>query len=259
MKPPFFSIITCTRNSEKYLAECIKSVETQTFKDYEHVFIDAFSKDKTISIIEKYRKKHPKKVKLLQSKPKGIANAMNKGIRTSRGVFLCHLHSDDYFYSAKTLKIVHDIYKKTKSPWIVGASAKKYEKQNKLIISPKISRLKQKMLFAEDYISHQNAFVKKDLFKKYGLFDETFRICMDYEFWLRLLKNKEKPLFINENLSVFRVHSESLSASHNHMIEILKEDFYARKKNTSYYLIYEILSLANKVLRNIYKKPNNSY
>ena len=257
MKNPFFSIITCTYNSEKYLAECIKSVENQTFKDYEHIFIDGFSNDNTIKIIEKYRKTNPKKVKLYQSKPKGIADAMNRGIKASRGIFLCHMHSDDYFYSPESLEIISSIYKKTKSPWIVGATAKKYEKQNKTIAYPKISKLKQKMLFAEDYISHQNAFVKKELFEKYGLFNENFKFCMDYEFWMRLLKNNEKALFINKNISVFRVHEDSLSASHKHMAEILKEDFYARKKNTPFYIVYEILSLSNKVLRTIYKKITN--
>ena len=47
-----FTIITCTFNSEKYLEECIDTVRKQDFKNYEHIFVDAFSTDSTISMIK---------------------------------------------------------------------------------------------------------------------------------------------------------------------------------------------------------------
>jgi len=90
-----FSIITCTYNSEKYLQENINSVESQIFHNFEHVFIDGNSSDKTIEIIKKYQKKYPHTVKLLQCEPKGISNAMNHGINQSSGQYIIHLHSDD--------------------------------------------------------------------------------------------------------------------------------------------------------------------
>ena len=250
MKPQF-SIITCTYNSEKYIKECIRSVEKQTFKNYEHIFIDAYSKDKTIDIIKKYQKKNTKKIKLYFLKPKGISNAMNEGIIRSNGIYICHLHSDDYFNTEKSLEIIHDTIKKTKSNLIVGVTAKKIENKNKITTLKKISKIKQKSLFFENYISHQNTFIKKSLFEKYGMFDETFKLCMDYDFILRLLKNKEQPTYINKNISIFRVHEDSISASHKHIKEILIEDYRARKKNTKYYVPYEILSLINKTLRQL--------
>jgi len=249
MRKPFFSIITCTYNSEKYILECIKSVEKQTFIDYEHIFIDGFSKDKTLEIIKKYKKKNPKKVRIYQLNPKGISNAMNEGIKHAKGNFLCFLHSDDYFYTPKTLEIVHNSCKEKDHNLIIGRTAKKYEKNNKIVVFKKISNIKEHSLFIENYVSHQNTFIKKELFDKYGSFDERLKYCMDYEYILRLLKNKENPDYVNEAFSVFRVHENSMSASHKHILEILKEDYYARKKNTPHYLIYEVLSLINKLVR----------
>ena len=56
-KKPFFSIITVTKNSERFIERNIKSVLNQTIKDYEHIIIDGKSNDKTLEIINKYKKK----------------------------------------------------------------------------------------------------------------------------------------------------------------------------------------------------------
>lgn len=73
------SIITCTWNSEKYLQECIDSVKNQSWNlKIEHIFVDGFSTDKTLEIIQSYQKECKDRidVKILQSSPKGVYNAM---------------------------------------------------------------------------------------------------------------------------------------------------------------------------------------
>jgi glycosyltransferase involved in cell wall biosynthesis len=65
------SIITCTYNSEKYLQECIDSVVAQNLDihEYEHIFVDAYSTDKTKKIIVEYKKKYSN-VRLIEREPK---------------------------------------------------------------------------------------------------------------------------------------------------------------------------------------------
>jgi len=63
---PFFSIVTCTYNSERFVQRNIDSVRSQTFKNYEHIFIDGYSKDRTVQIIRDYLSKSKSKVKLFQ-------------------------------------------------------------------------------------------------------------------------------------------------------------------------------------------------
>gem|GEM_PF-1669444 len=66
------SIITCTYNSEKYLAGCIQSLITQNLNvnDFEHIFVDAFSSDSTINIINEYKNNHTThNINLIRSKP----------------------------------------------------------------------------------------------------------------------------------------------------------------------------------------------
>lgn len=67
------SIITCTYNSEKYLRECLQSIEKQRIseKNFEHIFIDGNSTDSTIEIIQEYKKRNPKfRIKIISSDPK---------------------------------------------------------------------------------------------------------------------------------------------------------------------------------------------
>ena len=104
---PLFSIITCTLNSEQSIARNINSVSNQTFKNHEHIFIDGNSRDKTLKIINKYKRQNPSSIKLFKAKPQGISHAMNLGILNAGGKYIIHLHSDDYFYDNKVLEDVN--------------------------------------------------------------------------------------------------------------------------------------------------------
>lgn len=118
-----FSIITCTLNSEKYILRNIESVKNQTFNNFEHIFIDGFSKDNTVKIIKNYinnKNDYSNKIKLFQYEPKGIANAFNLGIKHSNGEYLFFLNSDDYFYDNNVLIDVHKFLNENNLDWIYG-------------------------------------------------------------------------------------------------------------------------------------------
>jgi glycosyltransferase involved in cell wall biosynthesis len=67
---PFFTIITCTKNSAKFINTCLESVKVQTFRDFEHIIVDGDSKDDTLNILKNYTKN------IISTPPKGIADAM---------------------------------------------------------------------------------------------------------------------------------------------------------------------------------------
>ena len=99
----YISIITVVLNGEKTLERTIKSVINQSYKNFEHIVIDGGSTDGTIKILKKYSKK----ISYWKSeKDKGIYDAMNKGIKKSKGNIIGILNSDDY-YLKNALKIVN--------------------------------------------------------------------------------------------------------------------------------------------------------
>lgn len=237
-----FSIITCTYNSDQYLQANIDSVKNQTFHDFEHIFIDGFSSDKTVDIINKYQQDFPGRVKFFQFKPEGIANAMNKGIERACGEYINHLHSDDSFYANDVLEKVAIFIEKNHNPDLIYGKANFYNDKKSRIIPHRAiyKKLRFWLLLMTNYIPHQAAFKKKKLFDKFGMFDNSYKNSMDYEMWLRLSKKRISSRFINEIICNFSVRADSQSSIGKETY--LEENVTIRQKYLRNKLLLKILS-----------------
>ena len=118
-----FSIITVTKNSGKYLEKNILSLIKQKYQNYEHIIIDAKSKDNTKKILNKYKSK----LKILSENDNGIYYAMNKGIKLASGDVIGVLNSDDYYYP-NGLKIIYDYFTKYPQIDFIFGTTIKYNK-----------------------------------------------------------------------------------------------------------------------------------
>ncbi|MBW6441467.1 glycosyltransferase [Patescibacteria group bacterium] len=213
-KGPKITIVTCTYNSEKYLEKCLKSVEIQKYKNIQHIFNDSYSTDKTIEIINKYIEKYKDKydIKFIQSPPKGVGNALNVATKHATGDIIHYLHSDDYYCDKNALKRVSNYFKKNpKIVWLTGNFF--FEVKGKKIIIPHTPILKvapKKALSVMNIIHHENTFMKTEMVRKYGGFNEKERIVVEYGLWLRLIRD-HKPLIVNDEFTVFIIHKGSTS------------------------------------------------
>jgi len=206
MFSPFFSIITCTYNSAKYVDDNINSLKSQTFKDYEHIFVDGFSSDKTIELLSNYKSDNSN-IKIIQSEARGIANAMNVGIKNAQGKYLLFLNSDDYLTDSKSLeKVFNKIGENPGYQWYYGIINAVSETGDKLYSYPhrKYQKIFCYWIFRFTFfMQHPATFYSRDLFSKYGLYDESLN-AMDYEYAVRIGK-KEKAKFMDIIVSNFRV------------------------------------------------------
>lgn len=215
---PFFSIITCTFNSAEYLQETIESVERQNFTDFEHVFMDAFSSDTTISMIKAYQVRCPTKVVLHQLPAKGISNAMNAGIELARGKVILHLHGDDRLASERVLGVVRDQFVATGASIVVGncmltgQDRISYTWPRNGLAWVLLKFFLRAVMFYSNLIPHPSTYVMKSVFQRHGGFDEQYKVVMDYDFWFRVLRH-EKVFVTNEVLSVYRFHSDTVSTT----------------------------------------------
>jgi len=214
-----FSIITCTYNSEKYLSRCIASVRGQTFKDYEHIFIDGYSNDNTIKMIDEY-KAHNKNVRFLQKEKRGISNAMNEGIRDAGGEYIIHLHSDDRFYDPMVLEDTASFLEKYCPDWIYGKINVLKDNEHRIGIFPdrKVLQYSYKSIFGKyllkffSFVPHQAVFIKKQVFEVYGYFDESISTAMDPDLWMRIRK-KTTWTFFDRIISDFCIGEDTESSS----------------------------------------------
>jgi glycosyltransferase involved in cell wall biosynthesis len=202
---PAFSVITCTRNSEPWVAESIKSVLAQEAVEIEYIFVDGRSTDGTLSVI----KNIDRPVKLIQNRCNGISDAMNAGLALATREIVAYLHADDFYLHADVLKTVAESFKTTQCQWLFGRTMSII--QGQLIpegyTAPRYSR---RQLLRGNFIPHPACFVKRSLLLQAGGFNTALRYAMDYDLWLRLSLLSE-PLQMNKPLTAFREHSGSLS------------------------------------------------
>jgi len=218
------SIITATWNRVDFIDKCLESVEKQTYRNIEHIFVDAYSTDGTVEHIKEYIKKNKDiTCKFIQSKPKGIANAMNIGIKNATGDVIHILHSDDYYLNETSLERANAQFEKNKDvKWLIGSLGIEY-KGTRLIIKYKyLLELGIKTLTGVMLVPHENTFIKRSVFDEYGMFRKDLKVTMDYDYWIRLLQD-ETPTIVNECYAVFIIHKGSMSSNPKNWIRVLEE------------------------------------
>lgn len=217
-----FSIITCTWNSEPFLAQSIASVLAQDYPHVEYIFVDGGSDDGTLERIRNLSRPY----KLLENVRGGISNAMNAGARAATGDVIAHLHSDDYYTHPEALGDVAQALEQKRAAWLFGRCMSDINGQ-RIPENYAIPCYSYRRLLKGNFIPHPATFVRRSLFERAGMFDESIKYAMDYDLWLRLGKIAE-PVQLDEHLAAFRWHPGSLTSS-NQMAS-LKDDFAVRMR-----------------------------
>ena len=178
--PHKISIITINYNNLEGLRKTFESVFKQTETDFEYIVIDGNSNDGSKELIIE----NSKKINFwVSEKDKGIYNALNKGINSSNGEYILCLNSGDCLYDNEVIKNVKlelsgnedIIYGNT---FISNAAIP--ERAGLWLHPEKLSF----DLFLKGSISHQSAFVKRDLYQKVGNYDENLKIVSDWKFFI---------------------------------------------------------------------------
>ena len=100
------SIIIPVYNDEKFLAKSLKSIQEQTLKNIEIIYVDDGSTDLSCSLIEEYMQSDSR-IRLFYQKHAGAGVARNKGISIANGEYISFLDADDYYYEKNALEIMY--------------------------------------------------------------------------------------------------------------------------------------------------------
>ncbi|WP_081212328.1 glycosyltransferase family 2 protein [Salegentibacter sediminis] len=179
-KAPLISIITVNLNNLEGLKKTMQSVFEQTWQEFEYIVIDGGSTDGSKEYIESNKDKIDYWV---SEKDKGVYNAMNKGIKIAKGEYLYFLNSGDILYDTLTLKKIAPNLKG--NDVVYGNLIKVYrdergEQVDKGVNGEDVS-LKT---FIKGNLNHQATFLTKNIFEKYGLYDESLKIVSDWKLYL---------------------------------------------------------------------------
>lgn len=131
-----FSIIIPVYNVEAYLPECIDSVLSQSYKNYELILVDDGSSDGCPQICDDYATKDIR-IKVIHKQNGGASDARNFGIDAASGEFILFIDSDDYWSTPDVLFKINEILKSNKDAHIVQFGQEKfYSKDNNLVAGP---------------------------------------------------------------------------------------------------------------------------
>ena len=236
------SIITVTKNSEKYLEKNILSVHKQMYKNYEHIIIDGKSTDNTLNIINK----HKKKIKyFISEKDKGLYDAMNKGIKKSSGDIIGILNSDDIYYN-ETLEIVNKYFNKYKKLDFLFGSVFKH----RLLYGYYPQKIKWTFGF---YSTHSiGFFIIKEAQKKVGYYNIKYKYSAYYDLFYRLVVKKKMNGMATKKSEVFGKFRRGGLSSRIRYIDFLKECTQIRLDNKQNFFIVYVIFFA-RLLRNFKK------
>ncbi len=207
---PRVSVIIPTYKREGLLKRAIESVLNQTFDDFEIVVIDGARSEATRELVDSF---NDGRLRYIPQKGKGISNARNLGVLKSRGEFMAFLDDDDRWREDK-LERQLELFKELPSNYglIYTAFTYYYLERRKIlgIKHPKAVGNVYSYLLKDNITGTSTIMVKRECFKRAGIFRENFPTCEDWDMWLRMSRI---CLFgaIDEPLVDYSIHSGQFS------------------------------------------------
>ena len=207
------SVITPSYNSERYISETIKSVQSQTYQNWEMIIVDDCSTDSTCEIVSEFAQKDARIRLLRQERNSGAGAARTRAMRESTGRFIAYLDADDIWKPDKIERQMSFMLERK-----CGFSCTSYE-----VIDDDGNKLgKQvRMLPKVDYVG----FLTNNLLQTVGIMVDTetvdkellvmpdIRRRQDAATWLQILKAGHECYGIDEILAEYRRAAGSLSSN----------------------------------------------
>lgn len=232
------SIIMPVCNNEKYLSDSIESILNQTYENIELLILDDGSKDKSLSIIEKYALDN-KNIRIISRNNKGVANSISELIKYSNGEYIARMDGDDISYLNR-IETQIKYLKENSDVSLVGSyvdiEISDYKNDDDKLMCEKIFNFKidknnpSIKILNGHKICHGTFFGKADLFKKID-YNSGLKTSEDIDFIFNAIKQNfkldiiPKKLYLNRVNSKFVHEQKHLDIKYNREILISKIKF----------------------------------
>lgn len=173
------SIITICYNSAKTIERTIQSVVSQDYANREYIIVDGLSSDSTMDIVGKYKDQIDI---IVSEKDQGISDAFNKGIRRATGDIIVMINADDILLPGALSKVAQ-VWTPEIDILATNVIMKDAETGYECRETP--STTFPLMPFFR-HVAHQGAYISRECYKKYGLYDINIRWPMDLEYLMRV-------------------------------------------------------------------------
>lgn len=204
---PTISVVLPVYNGEKYLAEAIESVLTQTFEDFELIIINDGSKDNSLSIIKRYMSQD-KRIKLIDRENKGLVYSLNEGVSQARGLFIARMDADDICLPARFEEQIN--YMQTHKLDLCGSWIQPFT-EDKMLPIRKHPESHEDITIAMIFfncLAHPSMMIKSNIFTNLNYDNE---VAEDYQLWCRAILRGYRVGNTPKVLLMYRVHAQQIT------------------------------------------------
>ena len=173
------SIITVCYNSALTIEKTIQSVVSQDYANREYIVVDGLSSDNTMDIVGKYRDQIDV---IISEKDQGISDAFNKGIRRATGDIIVMINADDILLPGALSKVAQ-VW--TPEIDVLATNVIMKDAETGFECREVPSTTFPLMPFFR-HVAHQGAYISRECYQKYGLYDTNIRWPMDLELLMRV-------------------------------------------------------------------------
>lgn len=242
---PLVSIITPLYNAEKYITATLKSIQNQTYTNWEHLIVNDLSTDTSLQLVETFAKKDPRIKVVTLSRNSGAAYSRNKATEIATGAYISFLDADDLWHPEKLEKQLrfmqeNEVAVSYTSYIHINEAGEPLGKRIKAL--PELPYKKQ---HSNNYIGNLTGIYKASEIGK--IIAPNIRKRQDWAVWLEAIKKSKRPaLGLQEDLAYYRIHEGSMSAN---KLNLVKYNFKFYKE----YLGYSWIKSAFYLVRFFYE------
>ena len=215
---PRVSAIIPTYDYARYVGEAVESVLAQSFHELEILVVDDGSTDETADVLRAFGER----IRCIRQEHRGLAAARNTGIRAARGRYVAFLDSDDLWLPEKvTLQVAR--LEAEPAVGLVYSEAILFQEGSPTTETlhrywaPHPSGRILPWLVRQNVVPSPTPMVRRDLFERVGLFDETLSGCEDWDMWIRIAR-VSAIAYVDQVLAKYRMHQANMSLDHERMM-----------------------------------------
>jgi len=207
--PGRISVIIPTYNRGEVLDRAIKSVLSQTYKNFEIIVVDDGSTDSTSRVLKKFGNK----IRYFSKLHGGVSSSRNFGLEKSEGSWVAFLDSDDYWLPEKLERQIN--FLKDHPDIAIVQTDEKWIRNGKLANPMKKHQKYSGWIFPKCFplciVSPSAVMIHQRIFNDVGVFDENLPVCEDYDLWLRTACKYQIALIPEKLIVKTGGHSDQLS------------------------------------------------
>lgn len=211
MSRPSVSVIIPTYNRASLLKRAIESVLKQSFDDFELIVVDDASPDNTPDVVESIDDGRIRYIRL--KKNSGGPVARNTGIKKARGRFIALLDDDDEWLPHRLELQVKKFEEISREFGVVYGGFYYVSQQDGRILGKRLPKVRGDLyphLLKENFIGSPTLLIRRECFKRAGLFDTTLTSSQDWDMWLRISRYYKFD-YVNEIVAKYYVHGRQIS------------------------------------------------